>query len=638
MERNEQALKKISLLLIFCMLLGVTPVKAEENYENAAVIANYSWAWNKEQGVDGWYYASFANGVPTQLVWNTEKSRWTGDTGYPSIASNGSMMPTTSYDVGMVFKAPTKGMVRIKGNGNLYYPWGEAYAASDGVNVSIVKNGKVLWSTLVKWGEKPSYDVVTSVREGQEIYFIMNCNKNSGYDDVLWKPSVSYIAADYKGEGGGNYTYFEKVSGNLSELQYDAVNDNFKASDGIGFISAYDIMPTDTTSFVKRYTVEADSRYRVSGNLTTTDNRGGGTVVTVYKNNDPVWKQMCPENTENDIDVRMRANKGDVIDIEIGVDKFGGFNYTEYALEVSRIPGTVPVVSATTSKGDTYGVGEEISLSSLITDNQSGQAKFYVNKNDVMFLMDKYSGGTWTSSDDNTAQSTPCKITNKSVSVGVNDAVIDVEMKKDGIIKLSGDFGFTGNSDGMVFKIYKNDSLLWSNRVGGERSVRWDEPYDVSYFQNEVNAVAEVKAGDVLRFRFNRWRLHTGDTLNIDDIKISYVTGIPLSKTTKWKLNQSTVIDTEKKVAYKKGEAIPVDVYLENGTTYILTEDAKKLYPVCPDTTQSYLPVRKVLEANGMAVTWAADRFVLTHDYIEVFFGYPELSEIKVAAERGALY
>lgn len=624
--------------MVLCTLLGVLPVKAEENYENAAVIANYSWAWNKEQGVDGWYYVTFANGVPTPMVWNAEKSRWTESSGSPSIASNGSMLPNTSYDVGMVFKAPMKGMVRIKGNGNLYYPWGEAYAASDGVNASIVKDGKVLWSSLVKWGQKPSYDVVTSVREGQEIYFIMNCNKHAGYDDVLWKPSVSYIAADYVGEGGGNYTYFEKTNGTLSELKYDSLNDNFKASDGIGFISAYDIMPTDETSFVKRYTVEEDSRYRVSGFLKTTDNRGGGTVITVYKNNEVVWKQLCPENTDNEIDVRMRANKGDILDIEIGVDKFGGFNYAEYSCEVSRVPGTVPEVLASTSKGDTFGVDEEISLSSLIIDNQSGQARYFVNKNDVLFQMDKYASGTWTSSADNTAQSIPCKITNKTVTVGANDAVIEVDVKKDGIIKLSGDLSVTGSSDGMVVKIYKNNELLWSNRVGGARSVRWDEPYDVSYFQNEINAVADVKAGDVLTFRFNRWRLHTGDTMSIENVKLSYVEGNPLSKTTKWKLNQSTVIDTEKKAAYKNGQTIPVDVYLENGTTYILAADVKKLYAVCPETTEKYLPVRQVCEANGMAVTWAAGRLILTHDFIEVFFGYPELSEIEVALKGGVLY
>lgn len=616
------------------------PVRAE-NYDNAAVIATYDWKWFKEkQDPDSCFrYVTFANGVPEDMVWQAERSRWIGASGNCVINANGSMLPSQSgYDVGMVFTAPAKGMVKIKGNGNLYYPWGEEYAASDGVNASIVKGDKTLWTTLVKWGEKPSYEVVTSVREGQEIYFILNCNKHSGYDDVVWKPSVSYIAADYVGEGGGNYTYYEKVNGKLSELTYDALNDNFKASDGVGFISAFDIMPTDTTSFVKRYAVDEDTRYRVKGSLKTTDNRGGGTVVTIYKNNEPVWKQLCPENTDNEIDVRMRASKGDTIDLEIGVDKFGGFNYAEYELEISKLPGVDYNAKASTSKGNTYGVLEEISLSSLIGDKQNNGARYYAEKNDVLFLMDAYQNGTWSSTEDNTFQSTPCKITNKTVTVGKNDAVIEVDVKKDGVIKFTGNLSLPGTSDGMAVTLYKNGEAIWCNRVGGLRSVRWNEPFDVSYFINELNAVTDVKAGDVLTFRFNRWRLHTGDTMNIEDVKMSYISGKPLSKTTQWKLDQSVVIDTKEKVAHKEGKAIPVDVYLENGVSYILAEDAKALYDNVNGDGKVYLPIRTVAESNGQSVTWAADRLVLTHDYIEVFFGYPELSEIKTAIKGGVLY
>ena len=123
-------MKKISLLLVLCTLLGVLPVSAEENYENAAVIASYSWAWNKEQGVDGWYYSTFAKGVPTPMIWNAEKSRWTESSGSPSIASNGSMLPNTTYDVGMVFKAPARGMVRIKGNGKCIFAFSVSFFIS----------------------------------------------------------------------------------------------------------------------------------------------------------------------------------------------------------------------------------------------------------------------------------------------------------------------------------------------------------------------------------------------------------------------------------------------------------------------------------------------------------------------------
>ena len=83
---------------------------------------------------------------------------------------------------------------------------------------------------------------------------------------------------------------------------------------------------------------------------------------------------------------------------------------------------------------------------------------------------------------------------------------------------------------------------------------------------------------------------------------------------------------------------------LENGTTYISDSSAKKLY-MKNDTDVSkvvngtnYIKLRDIAEKNEQSVIWTADRLIITHNFIEVFFGYPEFSEIEVALSRGGLY
>ena len=87
-------------------------------------------------------------------------------------------------------------------------------------------------------------------------------------------------------------------------------------------------------------------------------------------------------------------------------------------------------------------------------------------------------------------------------------------------------------------KIYLNGRILWSNRVGSEQSLRWDDKYDEVYFLNNINAMAKVKSGDTLTFVFNKWRDDWNDNVDITDVKLMYVEGDVLSETTKWKLKK----------------------------------------------------------------------------------------------------
>lgn len=634
-------MKKINIFLALLMLimsLG-SPVLAED-YADVEV---YKHTWSTSQGTDGWYYATFVNNEPSLMVWDTDGKFWSAPGNiWTSIRSNGSMLPGTGMDVGLVWKAPVTGMITIRGKDNLYAPWGEAYAAGDGVIVSIMKGSQVLWTTLVKYGDRPSYEVSTPIRAGEEIKFIMNINKNNAYDDFVWKPTVAYTTQPYQAEKEDGVTYLENVNGELNELEFDASNDIYRATEEGAYITSHDMMITEETSFVKRFIAPLDSRYRINGEITIPENRGGGLVLRILKNSEVVWQQLAPEGETTKFDFRLLADKDDIIDAEIGLNTFAGFNYATWSCGISRVPGVISEVSASSGLGYNYLEKKEIKLSDLLSKTGSG-ATPYLKKNSVKFPMSFSSAdNVWKEDNDETANVKP-----GSVTVTTNDVVIDVTVPESGRIRLSGATKLlTGTSDGVLAKVYKNGTLIWSNRVGGERSVRWDEPFDVSYFQNVMNVFEDVNKDDIISFTFNCWRNETGDTMDLSDIKITYINGSPLSKTAKWKLMRSTLLNTASQTAYINGVRSDINTFLENGTTYIAQNDAVKIFGenyksvegVVTQNGVNYLPLRKLAVNNDSNVWWTAGGSVLISKELPIFFGYSDLSEIDIAMKEGDLF
>ena len=335
------------------------------------------------------------------------------------------------------------------------------------------------------------------------------------------------------------------------------------------------------------------------------------------------------------------ADAGDTIDVEVRMNEFEGYNKATWSYDVTKYLGTL-FCNASTSQGYNYIKDEEFTLGSLVgTVQGSGGVSYYTLKDDVKNEM-KYntSTGRWES---------PVAGDGGYVSKDVaypgtrSASIIEVIVPENGILKIAGDLKISDSGDGVLSKIYLNGDVIWSSRVGGERSNRWDEPFDVSYFLNTANVTADVKAGDKLEFSFSKWRKAVNDNVSINNITLSYIRGELLSKTTKWKLKNSTVVDTKEKCVYINGVGAALDVIVENGTTYISASDTSKVFgsnvssemtPTVINGTK-YLSLRALAEENGLNVVWAADRLVLMHSGIPVLFGYPELSEVKITLEKG---
>lgn len=629
-------------LAIACMMLAVCFGGLSASAEEVTVLATYDskTAYNeKTQGAGNWYYREYSSGKNTDMTWQGDSKGWRSADGEGDIKIDG-MGASGVCDTDLVFTSDFKGVIRIKSSA-VQMAW-TGYQG-DGVAASISKNTKELWSGDVYGAEPVETELTVSVKKGDEIHFRINCKAHNAYDAITWWPVVERIQGEYVNDD--KCTYYQFDGSRETQLTEDpSFNDGeggYIAADGIAFMSDSAVMPTDSYSIIKRCTAGENGRYRIYGSLNSADSRGGGNIVTISKNGEKVWKQLFVENEDGNFDVRMLASKGDVFDVMVSVNTFTGYNRSEWDCSVVKYMGTLPC-DASSIGGSTYATVSEYDLGSLAEPGRA-DVRFYSVMRDVEYPMTYDSASQmWKSQ---IAGDGGYVSANKALPGRKADTVMEQTINADGTIRIVGDMPVSGNSDGVLSTILLNGEKLWSSRVGGERSVRWDEKYDTSYFLNRVDVTAEVKSGDKLTYVFNLWRLVQNDEVDISRVKFKYISGGELSRTTKWKLKQSIVIDTANGKAYKNGAAESMRVYVGEEATYAAKGDFADVVGIADLSGVSttvingveYIPIRAAAEQAGKAVDWAADRYVLIYDGIPVMFGYPEHSEISVAAAKGVI-
>lgn len=641
-------LKKLcAFLTLVAVLISGFAVSADSE---PPVIAVYSSSFKTEQGINNWYFCEYTSSGAKELKYIS--GRWqNGVDTLPNISSDGGTMNPGVTDVAQKFVAPEKGMVRLKGSVNMPMP---DSTKGTGVTATIYKNSNKVWSKNAYYKQNADYNFIISVKKGDELYFCVGPNGTNYYDWTIWWPTVEYLGIDYVSEDE-SYTYFGRNNGESVELSYDEKEDLYYAPDKAAFIGDRDIMPTEEYSLVKRFTVTEDGRYRVLAKVEAADIRSGGNVLTVYQNGKEVWRQLFPDDEDGVADVRMLSAAGDVIDVEMSVSEFSGYNHNKWRCDISKYVGTL-FCEGDTSSGHNCGTVREFSLGSLVGTSMDGGMEYYVERRDLRVpMVYNSSKSRWENGDPDFVATVTSGLANKGQIGYVSnetvfpgdgtDSVIVYTVSESGIMRICGDLTPKGG-DGVVSKIFKNDKLLWSSRVGGERPVRWDEPYDVSYFQNIADVTFSVTQGDRLTFSFNQWRRSSNDEVSIKNLMLKYISGDVMSETTKWKLKNSTVIDTKTKTVYQGGEKSSVFLVTKDGTNYISKSDAVRIFgsealngaETAVFDQRECVSVREVCENADKNVLWTANRLIIAYGGIPVMFGYSEISEIETAIEGGVFF
>lgn len=616
-------MKKVSIIIALVLVLTSFCISVS----GETILAKYTAAFSETQGENGWYFMKFGSEL-SELEWN--------DAGYwgtsPYLCGWEVNTGADGSGVGYKFVTPASGTILLRGDVAQTNP---DCAKGDGVTASIYQGVTELWTSgVIKYGiDNASYELTLTVTKGEDLYFRVDPRANNYWDFTVWFPTVEYTDITYE----DLCSYHQKKNGVMTRLNFDEELNGYQAEDGKAFISESQVMPSGEYSLVKRLVIPSEGSFRILAELDIRDVFVGSTIATVYQNGVPVWKQLFVDDDTGTLDVRIFSQPGDVIEVELSVADYSAGDYIKWTCSMERFIGTLPCTASTTA-GYSREIKKEISLKSLFKTSQGKDGvEFYTIKNDMKYPM-KFNSEyyRWEQNVPSRAFVQPILtysdeegyISEKKICPGyLNESVIEYTVAQSGLLWIYGDIKTDVSSDGVVAKILLNGEKLWSNRVGGERSVRWDEPYGISYFLNSVDVITYVDKGDKLTFGFDQWRKAGNDAVNTDNIKLRYVRGDVLSDTTRWKLKESVVVDTLKKCFYKDGSCERLDMYIDSGTTYVSGHDLQKLIGIDAEDGK-YYSLRDIAEENKINIEWAADRLVLLHDGIPLRFGYSEISEI----------
>lgn len=585
--------------------------------------------WNKTQGVDCFYYSGFGSADYIDLEYDAERKRWKHSYSEYPIVKSDLMLPSDNEGVGYRFEAPVRGMVKVEGSVKITSENGNVIA-------KISKGEKELWSLKLKSptlvGE---YSLEPfAVEKGDMIFFKVYANGSNANDFTAWEPTVVYTDDTYVSEME-NLEYFQRASdGTMSKLT-DSINGVYYTTDKKGYISSEKVQPSDNYSLVKRYTAvgEEPGRIRVLG---TVSGHTADKEVIVRKNNAEVWRQLFPANEKGTVDVRIFTQPEENIDVEIK-----GSGEAEWKCSIDEFFGTL-FCTADTSRGRNITCNSSSYLSEILSKESTNVYSLKYNRKFPMTY--NKTDGTWKNSIDDELGAVSGHLVYPGES---SDTVAEIKLSDAGRISIDGTMKVMDMCDGVLSNVYINNKLIWSSRTGGARAVRWDEPYDVSYFLNDICVVADVKAGDVLKFAFNKWRKSKGDMVDISNVKISYISGNPLSKTTVYKLNHSTVIDLNNNETVQNGVVSASDVltneyetviYMEKSKLDLLLPQGYKTGEVLSQNGKSYINIKTAAESVGYSLISPVGGLAVLYDGIPVRFGFAEISEIKTAYQNNEFY
>lgn len=632
-------MKKMCILLVVALLFSICPVYAEDE---ASVIATYKSGMNSNQGNNNWYYVYFSGNDYTEMdgysTAENQYGRWNGLDG-AKVQVDGFSIGWT-YDVGLVFRAPMKGVVRFSGKAGFDYA---TAAQGDGAIVSVEKGGTVYWKESITYASPKECSVEIPVKAGEKVYFRINKNKNDAYDQVKWWPTAEYLAKAYTGGGTEGYKYLQRSNDGITELEFNRISDRFDATDGVAYMSDSEVLPSSECSMIKRYEITEDGRYRINGTLNVADRRSSGNLVYIYKNDELLWQQLIPEAQTESFDIRVDANMGDFIDVEVKSYKYVGFNNMEWEYKITKFDGVLPFAHTSAGSGNTYGVDEEFTLGSKVGASLAQGTSVYAVWYDQKYPM-TYASPNWSYTFSNGSKPT---ISNTTATLGAakGDIGVDLTLDRTGILKIQGEFKVNEASNGVLTKIYLNDKEVWINREGGDALGRYDSPYDRNYFHNNINLTLDVKEGDKLTIYFGGWIKYTsGASIDFSKVKFKYISGEVLSKTTKWKLDQSIVIDTLTGKAYYNGTSRDVKVINRNYTNYISKSDCAAIFGEEINGREiseggiTYVPARYASETKNKNILWVSDRLLIIYDGLPMIYGTAECSEIDVALKGGVLF
>ena len=419
------------------------------------------------------------------------------------------------------------------------------------------------------------------------------------------------------------------------------------------------------------FTVGFNARYRLKLTAETSD--AAGIMVKIRKNGKAVRMQYIPKSDSGIVDVRMLAAAGDVIAFDMIPDA-GRESVVSYEYVIASYDGSLPINETSGGQGDKFTVTESAGLLDYINNAKTNGTKLYAVYNDKKFDMTYSSNRNYWQV--NVLKNILNNENDSYVFIRLDDATADlgsqggspnveIPIMKDGLIHVSGripgitvwqtengtaydDAGneipgyYSQNYAGVCSSLFLNGDKLWSSRVG-KSSVRYDEEYDSSYFREDIDVVARVKKGDVLRFSFEPWRRYfrgkKSDVFKADisNVSIDYVEGNAVSAATEKLLDGSIVFDLYTKQLLRNDTVTDADIIFKDGEIYLSINESDEIFGKVSGADKFvrgntiYQNLTQTIAKAEMSSEKVDDRLLIVYDGISGQYSYAELSRIKAA-------
>ena len=376
-------MRKVALILVVIHLLLFSNVFAQETLDGQAINVG-SPSFTQQQGDNGWslcYVSTFLwQTTVSELTWSESDSCWTTTGSNPPKISKSELLPGDRKDLEFKFVPNKSGLYKLTWDISWVYG---ADSGSDGMTLSVINNDTELWKKNLAVTDSSDCEITTMLEVGDVVHFRADSNGTRAYDSFKGFPSVELVGV-----------FYQKDENGITELTRDRCNKAYIADDLMARISDKIVMPTEKYSVVRSYPFPENSRYRIHGTISSEHKEGGGNVIRFYKNGELIREQLCLSGEDTAIDLRMLCNKGDILDIEVAVAEYEGFNFSEWNLAIESIPATVRDCENTTTSGYNYNVISSTKLSDYISDTSKYGTKLYTEIQAVRYQMqyDKNSG------------------------------------------------------------------------------------------------------------------------------------------------------------------------------------------------------------------------------------------------------
>jgi PKD repeat protein len=292
--------------------------------------------FSSTQGFRNWFYLY---GAGTPMTFDSAANWWRGNEAFLLLWGDGGH-PGNAGDAIRRWVAPQAGSIRITGNAIDLDA-----ACGAGVTLYIKKNAFVLWQQTLTNGSSATFDLTTTVLQGDGVDFginrgpdgVWNCDTTAFDPTIVFTPgapppppppppgSTTYQAStDFSTTQGFRNRFYLYGAG--TPMTFDSAANRWRGNEAIHHLWDSGGHPGNAPDAIRRWVAPQAGSIHITGNAIDLDATcGGGVALYIRKNGLVLWQQTLTNGSSATVDLTTTVLQGEGIDFGINRGA-GGWN------------------------------------------------------------------------------------------------------------------------------------------------------------------------------------------------------------------------------------------------------------------------------------------------------------------------